>query len=239
MFYTLADIPKSQRSQVDRLHLVMVFREKLLKKYSLQTIYKRLVKDLMTLEAGIIINFPMSRRVRCGVLCYAADNLEASTVGGFSACFSSKDVCRTCHIQHQELETHITDFDSASPHTYWTELEYDQIVQSLDNEEDEIEDTFLVEDDRICSESEIELSDSADSDTDADMSEGEEVIINKRGLNSKCPLNVLQSFHRDELNCICSTRMLGCAFSVERLFLGGRQRGVKFVWSNTRKSFGY
>jgi hypothetical protein len=34
-------------------------------------------------------------------------------------------------------------------------------------------------------------------------------------------LNVLQSFHRDELNCICSTRMLGCAFSVERL-VGGR-----------------
>ena len=46
VFYTLADIPKSQRSQVDCLQLVMVFREKLLQKHSLQTIYKRLVMGL-------------------------------------------------------------------------------------------------------------------------------------------------------------------------------------------------
>ena len=78
VFYTLADIPKSQRSQVDRLQLVMVFREKLLQKHSLQTIYKRLVLDLKSLEAGIVIHFPMTRRVKAGVLCYAADNLEGS-----------------------------------------------------------------------------------------------------------------------------------------------------------------
>ena len=68
----------------------MVFREKLLKKYSLQTIYKPLVDDLKRLELGVVINLPMTRRIKCGVICYAADNLEASVVGGFSACFSSK-----------------------------------------------------------------------------------------------------------------------------------------------------
>ena len=90
VFYTLADIKKSQRAQVDRLQLIMVFREKLLKKYSLQTIYKPLVDDLKRLELGVVINLPMTRRIKCGVICYAADNLEASVVGGFSACFSSK-----------------------------------------------------------------------------------------------------------------------------------------------------
>ena len=35
VFYTPADIPESQRSQVDRLQWVMVFREKLLQKHSL------------------------------------------------------------------------------------------------------------------------------------------------------------------------------------------------------------
>ena len=61
VFYTLADIPKSQRSQVDRLQLVMVFREKLLKKYSLQTIYRRLVADLKELNdmiEKVIYHFP-------------------------------------------------------------------------------------------------------------------------------------------------------------------------------------
>ena len=67
--------------------LALVFREKLLKKYSLKTIFRPLVEDLKKLESGVVIDLPVSRKVKCGVLAYAADNLEASTVGGFSACF--------------------------------------------------------------------------------------------------------------------------------------------------------
>ena len=53
VYYTLCEIKKSQRSQIDRLHLVMVFREKLLKKYSLKMIMKPLVRDLKSLEIGV------------------------------------------------------------------------------------------------------------------------------------------------------------------------------------------
>ena len=199
VFYTLADIPKAQRSQVDRLQLVMIFREKLLKKYSLQTIYKRLVTDMKTLEAGIIITLPETRRVRAGVLGYAADNLEASIVGGFSACFSSRDVCRVCHIQHSDLDDHISDYDGEIPHRYWTEQEYDNIVQSLDNVEEDNDDASSSEALReVCvvdGENDID-SDSADSENDS--SEGEDDIIDKRGLKSRCPLNTLKSFHRED-----------------------------------------
>jgi hypothetical protein len=90
VFFTLSDIKKSQRAQVDRLTLVMVFREKLLKKYPLSTIFKPLVDDLRKLELGVIVKLPMTRKAKCGIMCYVSDNLEASTVGGFSACFSSK-----------------------------------------------------------------------------------------------------------------------------------------------------
>ena len=76
VFFTLCEVEKAQRSQIDRLTLCMVFREKLLKKYSLNTIYKSLVDDLKVLETGIQIYFPIPRTVKCGVLCYAADNLE-------------------------------------------------------------------------------------------------------------------------------------------------------------------
>ena len=40
VFYTLCEVDKSQRSQIDHLQLVMVFREKLLKNYSLKNILK-------------------------------------------------------------------------------------------------------------------------------------------------------------------------------------------------------
>ena len=203
VFYTLADIPKAQRSQVDRLQLVMVFREKLLQKHSLQTIYKRLVADLKSLETGIIISFPMTRRVKAGVLCYAADNLEASVVGGFSACFSSKDICRTCHIQHKDLETHISDYDGSSPHSYWSETEYDAIVQSLnvDADEEVENEASQSEEDEHSGESEGAASDISDSVSDGELSDGEDNIVDKHGVKSNCPLNVLESFHRNELKC--------------------------------------
>ena len=55
VFYTLVDIPKNQRSQIDRLQLAMVFKEKLLKKYSYEVIYKKRVEDLLKLEQGIYL----------------------------------------------------------------------------------------------------------------------------------------------------------------------------------------
>ena len=136
VFYTLAEIRKSQRSQVDRLQLVMVFREKLLKKYSYRDILNCLVKDLSVLENGITIDVPFTRQVKFGVLAYVADNLEAHTLGGFSACFSSKDICRICHINYEQLETHIHDFGEEGAHDYWSIPEYDQIISNLSDHND-------------------------------------------------------------------------------------------------------
>ena len=76
VFFTLGEIDKAQRSKIDRLTLVMVFREKLLKTYSYETIFKVLVEDLQKLELGIEVKFPTTRTVKCGILCYSADNLE-------------------------------------------------------------------------------------------------------------------------------------------------------------------
>ena len=74
--------------------LVAVFKEKLVKRFGFKKIYEKLIKDLMVLEGGIIVNYPVQRIIKCGVLIHPADNLEAHGVGGFSQCFSSKDICR-------------------------------------------------------------------------------------------------------------------------------------------------
>ena len=139
IFYTLGDIPKDQRSQTDRMQVAMIVREKLIKKYGLGLIYKPLIDDLRKLEAGILIETPVPKLVKCGVLLHAGDNLESHTVGGFSMSFSSRDVCRFCHLQHSQLKENIHDFDGEEAHKYWTTTEYDNICDGIEAEEDDID----------------------------------------------------------------------------------------------------
>ena len=59
VFWTLSEIPKEQRSQIDRMQLALIVKEKHLKKYGYQVIYRVLLEDLKKLEAGIIIDKPV------------------------------------------------------------------------------------------------------------------------------------------------------------------------------------
>ena len=104
--------------------LVAVFKEKLVKQYGLEMIYKQLVEDLKILEAGVAVQYPIQRTVKCGLLIHPADNLEAHAVGGFSQSFSSDDICRFCHCQYDDLKENIHDYGSFV-HDKWTTEEYD------------------------------------------------------------------------------------------------------------------
>ena len=198
VYYTLCEIEKSQRSKIDRVQLLMVYKEKLLKKYSLKTIMKVLVEDLQKLELGVEIKYPMTRKVKCGVSCYSADNLEASVVGGFSGCFSSRDICRMCHIQHNNLETQIHDVHGTL-YTFWSVEEYDEIVRTARLEALDVDDADEADEggvgivvDRENLFTEYDDEDESDSESERD---GDEALVQRRGLNSECPLNILQSFH--------------------------------------------
>ena len=111
--------------------------------------------------------------------------------------YTSLDICRVCHCQYSDLETHIHDADS-TPHQYWTKEEYNQIVESLDEDQPNIhsEDVEVDAENMFTAEGlegNEESSDSADSESD---NEGDhDDVINKRGIKSSCPLNVLDSFH--------------------------------------------
>ena len=54
LFYNLANIPKSQRSTIDRMQLALIVKEKNIRKYGLDIIYKALIDDLKKLEEGIM-----------------------------------------------------------------------------------------------------------------------------------------------------------------------------------------
>ena len=207
IFWTLADIPRNQRSKIDRIQLALVVKEKTLKKYGEKIIYKHLVNDLKKLEEGIEIKTPVRKLVKCGLLVHSADNLEAMQVGGFSTCFSSRDICRHCHCQYKDLNDHIHDFDGDGPHSYWTIDQYDEIVNSLEME-DEVEDETDVEDELNLFETRDETSDEefdeSDHDDDSQRSEDEAddsgdsdegEVRNRYGLRKRCPFNSLQAFH--------------------------------------------
>jgi hypothetical protein len=82
------------------------------------------VADLKKLESGVQIG---GKTVKMGLICYSADNLEASAIGGFSQCFSSNDVCRICHQQYKDLQL-ISGIPKVSR---WTKEEYDAAVENM------------------------------------------------------------------------------------------------------------
>ena len=203
VFYTLCQIPRSQRSQIDRTQVCMIFKESLIKKYGYESIFRLLVKDLKDLEVGINVSYPVERLVQLGVLAYSADNLEAHQLGGFSCCFSSSDICRFCHCKHSDLIENIHDFDGDDMKEYWTIKDYDKICSKLEDEGDpgeefelvvadgesiEVDDEGDIED-QVAQEGEKESSDDEQSGDEGGNTGG------TFGLRQRCPLNQLQSFH--------------------------------------------
>ena len=201
VFYTISQIPRCQRSQIDRMMLCMVFKDSHIKKYGYKTIYKKLVDDLKVLEAGIKVDFPVEREVRMGLLAYSADNLEAHGLGGFNCCFSSFDICRFCHCQHGDLLDNIHDYDGDAMKKYWTEIEYDRIFDDLEKdiqEEEDTDDALVTEEDVFyeVEEDEYDREDREEQDEDEEESSEDEGLSKQDfGLKSRCPLNELQAFH--------------------------------------------
>ena len=209
VFYTLGQIPREQRSRIDRIQLCMVFKDKLVKKYGYNVLFQPLISDLRKLEDGIVIRYPIERQVKMGLLAYSADNLEAHSLGGFSTCFSSSDICRFCHATYKDLETHIHDFDGEESHRYWTPAEYDRVCSDILSEESEESETYCpvssenlftaaVSDDDSNEESDNEEDVPAvNNSDDSEFDEGGDSTSELRsyGLRRRCPLNVLKSFH--------------------------------------------
>ena len=188
----------------------MIVKEKLIKKHGFGLIYQHLIQDLRKLEEGIMIYNPVPRIVKCGVLVHAGDNLESHTVGGFSTCFSSLDICRFCHCKFKDLKDHIHSEDSDPIHKPWTIAEYDAICDDLEKNDDEVDpclnsmpisdlDQHLFDEYDDPAE-ELDDHEGTGDETEDDVTDEEpdpEVSSNNKtfGLRKRCPFNKLESFH--------------------------------------------
>ena len=143
-----------------------------------------------------------------------------SFLGGFSCCFSSRDICRFCHAQHSDLLSHIHDYDGDRMHSYWSKEQYDGICDRIEEDEDSIEeqgstdvldleaDVLVTDGGEQQEESDVEEESysgqvpdedfDASDDPDSDGFDEEEVLelaANNHGLRYRCVFNQLQSFH--------------------------------------------
>ena len=185
IFLTFGEIPKNQRSKIDRIQLVAIVKEKVAKQFGFKKVYQQIVEDLKLLEKGITVYQPVQRVVKCGLLLYPADNLEAHAVGGFSQSFSSRDICRFCHIQYDDLQVNIHDYGSKQ-HNKWSKQEYDRAAKAAEDKMKPSDDIY--DDDS----SESEALSSAEDGSGSEESEDEG---QRFGVKHRCPLNSLQAFH--------------------------------------------
>ena len=188
IFLTFGEIPKTQRSKIDRIQLVAIVKEKVVKQFGFKKVYHQIVEDLKELERGIIVHHPVQRLVKCGLLLHPADNLEAHGVGGFSQSFSSLDVCRFCHVQYKDLQENIHNYGSKQ-HCKWTIEEYDKAAQEAEKK-DKSKNAAIYDDDSS-EDSEEELGSSDDDALELSDEEAPEMF----GIKHRCPLNSLQAFH--------------------------------------------
>ena len=126
------------------------------------------------------------------LLC-SADNLESHNIGGFSSCFSYKDICRFCHCLHSDLLDNIHDYDGKSMKSYWSKDEYDEICDTLaandhSHSADYAHDQYFVTTGLVSSDASV-----SSSDDECDVNN--ERQISKFGLTRRCPFNRLQAFH--------------------------------------------
>ena len=131
MFWTIGDVPKKFRSKIDQIQICVIVKEHLIKKYGYSKIYEPLIEEMSLLEHGIKVQYPVARSIKVCFPFHLGDNLESHGLGGWSTCFSSRDICRQCHIQYIDLETRIHNFTAFGPHSPWSVEQYDQITNEM------------------------------------------------------------------------------------------------------------
>jgi len=117
--------------------------------------------------------------------------LEAHQLGGFSGSFSSRSICRFCHIQYNDLDQHIHDYDGDESHKRWQISEYDSIAGAFEP----LPSVNTIESDDPPQEISEDDADYASYSDDSETEEFPEEPDEDWGVKHSCPLNVLKSFH--------------------------------------------
>ena len=102
----LADLFPHNRSPIDHIQLVLLFREQDLKRFGHQAVFGHLVQDLKGLECNGIAIAEGTMIVKGTICAIVGDNLGSHCVGGFTQNFStSRYFCRYCLLNRESFMT--------------------------------------------------------------------------------------------------------------------------------------
>lgn len=102
VYFTLANLHPSYRSNVDNIQLVLLCWETNLKSFGHDKIFGPLRDDLKLLESeGITVN---STNYKGTIISIVGDNLGSHMIGGFLESFNSEYFCRYCETTQTEFK---------------------------------------------------------------------------------------------------------------------------------------
>ncbi|XP_048100473.1 uncharacterized protein LOC125295253 [Alosa alosa] len=126
-YFSIGNIEPKYRTQLRHIHLSILVRNQLLKRYTYTDILNPLVTDLQRLYRD---DFTVSHdgefvHVRAVLATVSADNLSAHKLAGFSCSFSHGRVCRFCMIDHSDIAKKLSEEEvtirSPEVHSYHLE----------------------------------------------------------------------------------------------------------------------
>lgn len=98
VYFYVGNIERKYCSALKNIHLALICKYSLVKTYGYDKIMQPLIADIKYIEQhGITINIDgVGHLVKGTVMTLSGDNLSSHSVGGFSTCFTSGRMCRTC-----------------------------------------------------------------------------------------------------------------------------------------------
>ena len=128
IYYTIGNM--RHRSQLNDIHLAMLFPSSYTKKHTWKSLLEPLVTDLNRLNSdgmSVVMN-GTQKNVKCAVAYMTGDNKGIHEVAGyFAAFYRTNRICRFCHATTSSIQEHFTecDFDMR------TKEEYDEEIRRL------------------------------------------------------------------------------------------------------------
>ena len=103
-YFTTYEVQSALRSKIQSVQLVSIVKSKLWKKHGNMKTNRRLLSDLKVLESeGIVINKPVKRTIKAGLMVIVGDNLGLHQLSELNCCFSSGHICRICQATYEQV----------------------------------------------------------------------------------------------------------------------------------------
>ena len=133
IYFVVANLER--RAQLKDMHLCMLFRADLTKKFGWEKVLAPLLSDLKLLEEdGIQVSFSCGEKkeVTCSLEMIVGDNKGVHDIAGFFKTFvNTKRICRTCHAETDDIQSKM----NVSDYAVRTVQGYEDEVGILEREE--------------------------------------------------------------------------------------------------------